>query len=129
MNMKQISVFLKNEVGALAEITTAISEGGFNLRAFSLYDTPDFNIVRLITDKPDETQKFLEDKGFFCKETEVLGLPLEDRPGVLNEILVKLRDADIQVSYMYSLMMQDAGSPMLILATEQIDEAKEALGL
>ncbi len=127
--MKQISVFLKNEVGALAEITTAISEGGFNLRAFSLYDTPDFNIVRLITDKPDETQKFLEGKGFFCKETEVLGLPLEDRPGVLNEILVKLRDADIQVSYMYSLMMQDAGSPMLILATEQIDEAKEALGL
>ncbi len=127
--MKQLSIFLKNELGALAEITTAISEGGFNLRAFSLYDTPDFNIVRLITDRPDETLHYLEAKGFFCKVTEVLGLPLEDKPGVLNDILLKLRDADIQVSYMYSLMMQDAGSPMLILATEQIDEARKALGL
>lgn len=127
--MEQLSVFVKNEVGALAEITTSLKEGGFNLRAFSIYDTPDFSILRLITDRPGEAEAWLRNHGFFCKSSEVLGLPLEDKPGVLNDILIRLRDADVQVNYMYSLVIQDSDKPLLVLATDQMAEARKALGL
>lgn len=127
--MEQLSVFVKNEVGSLAEITTTLGEGGFNIRAFSVYDTPDFGLLRLIPDRPSEAHRYLEERGFFCKLTEVIGLPLEDRPGELNEILLKLRDAGVQVEYMYSIVLRDGGRPMIVLATEQMEEAKEALDL
>lgn len=127
--MKQLSVFVKNEVGSLAEITTALGHGGFNIRAFAVYDTPDFGILRLIVDRPEEAYTYLKEKEFFCRLTEVIGLPLEDRPGVLNEILLKLRDAGVQVEYMYSIVIREGKVPMIILATAQMDKAKEALGL
>ncbi len=127
--MQQLSVFVKNELGTMAEITGALEKGGFNIRAFSVYDTPDFGILRLIADRTEEAYHYLTEEGFFCRLTEVIALPLEDRPGMLHEILLTLREAKVHVDYMYSIVISDTEIPMIILATEEMEEAKEALGL
>lgn len=127
--MQQLSVFVKNEVGSLSEITTALEKGGFNIRAFAVYDTPDFSILRLIPDEPQEAYEYLKGEGFFCHMNEVIALPLKDRPGELNEILQTLKKAGIGVSYMYSIVLREGDIPMIILAADKPDEAKEALGL
>lgn len=127
--MEQLSVFVKNEVGSMAEITRALQEGGFNIRAFAVYDTPDFGILRIILDKTREAYDYLRAKGMFCRLTEVIALPLDDRPGTLHSILSKLRDAGVQVNYMYSIVIREGKIPMIILSTEQMEEAKEALDI
>ena len=133
--MQQLSVFVQNHPGALADVTQALAEKSINIRAFSLYDTPDFNILRLITDKPEETRALLQEKGFFCKETQVLGIALRDRPGELNAILQLLKGGGIQIAYIYSLALPTGTAdedscpaiPLLILSSEQQEAARELL--
>lgn len=127
--MQQLSIFVRNEVGALARVTEVLAEAGFNLRAFASYDTPDFSILRVIPDRPEEAFAYMQGQGFFCKLTEVLGIPLEDRPGRLHEVLALLQEKQININYIYSLVLQEEGSqPLMVLATDQLAEAKEVLG-
>ena len=76
MKVEQISVFLENKAGRLAEVTRVLGEAGINIRALSLADTTDFGILRLIVDQYDRAREILKDKGFTVGKTEVVA-PLE----------------------------------------------------
>ena len=79
MTVKQISVFLENTAGRLAEVTTLLGKKGINLRAATIADTADFGILRLIADDPDGALKILKDGGFTAKETDVYAIEIEDK--------------------------------------------------
>lgn len=125
--LQQISVFVTNQIGAVLEVTQALTEGGFNIRAFSIYDTPEFSILRLIFDESEQVTAFLEERGFFVKSSAVVGVVLEDEPGYLNKILLATHAAEIQVNYMYSLVLRSDNKPLMIMHTDQDEKLEQVL--
>jgi hypothetical protein len=102
--IRQISVFLENTKGRLADVTRTLATGGVNIRAMSLADTSDFGILRLIVSDPALGRKVLKDKGFMVQETEVLAIEVDDKPGGLATVLEVLDAESVNVEYMYSMI-------------------------
>lgn len=103
-SIKQISIFVENQPGKLAEAAALISDAGIDLRSLSLADTRDFGILRIIVNKPDEACDILAKNGYIYKVNTVLGVKVPDRPGGLAEVLRVLNDANINVEYMYAFV-------------------------
>ena len=101
MYVKQISIFVENKVGRLAEITGVLGEKDINIQAMSIADTTDFGILRLIVDKPQAALDALRAHGLTVKETEVVAVKLGNTPGALSDVLKKLFDNDISIEYIY----------------------------
>jgi len=114
MKLEQISIFLENRPGGLAEITEALSRAGVNIRALSLADTADFGILRLIVDRNEIAIRVLKESGFTVGLTEMVALEIPDRTGGLWGILKLLEAAGMNVEYMYAFV-QKAGENAVIL--------------
>jgi len=121
MKVKQISVFLENTTGRLAEVTKVLGEGGVNLRAISIADTADFGILRLIVDTPEKTMDLLKNAGFTAKITEVIGVLVDDQPGGLMKIMDIFNDEGVNIEYLYSSLINTEGSAVVIFRVEDID--------
>lgn len=127
MRVEQISVFLENRAGRLAEVTKVIAEAGINIRALSLADTSDFGILRLIVDDNDKAKSVLRERGFTVGKTDVLAVEVEDRPGGLNRILEILSAAGINVEYMYAFVQHAGKDAVMIFRFDDIDGATQLL--
>ncbi len=127
MKLEQISIFLENKSGRLAEVTRILAEAGINIRALSLADTADFGILRLIVNDTDRAKEVLKKNGFTVGKTEVLGVEVPDRPGGLAGILEILAREDINVEYMYAFVQKSADSAIIIFRFDELDRAIEAL--
>lgn len=113
MSVKQISVFIENKTGKLAEATRYIADHDINLRALSIADTQDFGILRIICDNPDDAEKVLMDGGYLITATDVLAVAISDKPGSLASILEVLSDANVIVEYTYAFLSAKAGAYMI----------------
>jgi hypothetical protein len=127
MRVEQISIFLENKSGRLAEVTAVLAAAGVNIRALSLADTADFGILRLIVDKIDQAKQALKDNGFTLGKTEVLALEVPDRPGGLAEILRTLGTAGINVEYMYAFVQRSLDNAIVIFRFDELDKAIDVL--
>ena len=108
MKVKQISVFLENRSGRLAEVTRVLGDKGLNIRALSLADTSDFGILRMIIDHPDEAYMVLKEKHYTVQETDVITLEVADQPGGLAGVLELLYQNGINVEYLYAFPERDS---------------------
>ncbi|MEI8355541.1 MAG: ACT domain-containing protein, partial [Deltaproteobacteria bacterium] len=97
MQVDQISIFIENKSGRLAEVAGILGEAGVNIRALSLADTSDFGILRLIVNDCEKAKQILKDKGFTVSKTEVVAIEVPDRPGGLSDILHTLDRESINV--------------------------------
>ena len=104
--IRQLSVFVENKPGSLTLVTRALEEAGVNIRAFASFDTPEFGILRLIVDKPEQAKEELTHKGFVVRMGEVIGAELEDRRGSLRAMLELLAVEDVNVNYVYSFVLR-----------------------
>jgi hypothetical protein len=102
MLTKQISIFVENRTGRLAEIATLLAENDINLRSLSVADTSRFGVLRIIVDDPYSVEKLLKEKGFAVSITSVVSVRMDDRPGGLAEVLMVLANNGINVEYMYA---------------------------
>lgn len=127
MKVEQISVFIENKSGRLAEVTRVLDEKGVNIRALSLADTSDFGILRLLVDNTDVAQSTLRESGFTVNKTEVVAVDVPDRPGGLCTILQILDSAEINVEYMYAFVKQNAGNAVLVFRFDETDSAIKTL--
>lgn len=128
MSVKQISVFVENKTGKLAEVTRFIAENNVNMKALSVADTHDFGILRIICEDHDSAAKVLKDGGYVIAETEVLAVEIPDTPGALAEILEVLVKADIAVEYTYAfLSVKNLGHAYMIFRVDNNENAKYAL--
>jgi len=127
MKVEQLSIFLENKTGRLAEVTYAISKAGINIRALSLADTSEFGILRLIVDDHEKAKAILKEQGFTVGLTHVVAVQVEDRPGGLDSILRLLSDNGISVEYMYAFVQATHESALLILRFDKTDKAIEVL--
>jgi hypothetical protein len=127
MKVEQISVFLENKSGRLAEVTSILSRAGVNIRALSLADTADFGILRLIVNQGDLAKQVMKEHGFTVGKTEVVALEVPDRPGGLGEILKILYEAGINVEYMYAFVQRSGDNAVIIFRFDEIDKAISVL--
>jgi len=127
MSVKQISVFLENKPGALADLTRTLADNGIDMRAFSLAETSDFGIARVIVDDLYKTTTVLKDAGFVHAVSSVLAVAIPDVPGGLNQVLSVLRDEETNVEYMYAFLGGRAGAAYMIFKVAGHHKAAAAL--
>lgn len=123
MKVEQISIFIENEKGRLAEVTRALGEADVNIRALSLADTSDFGILRLIVNKTDLAWKVISGKGLTVHKTEVVAVAVPDRPLGLNSILEPLEKQNVNVEYMYAFVEHHSENAIMIFRFDNPDEA------
>ena len=87
MFVEQISIFIENKEGRLAEVTAILRDANVNIRALSLADTTDFGVLRLIVNNSEKAEKVLKKEGFTVGKTQVMAVEVKDEPGGLNGIL------------------------------------------
>ena len=126
MAVRQISVFMENNVGPLAEITTLLAQHQINMRALSVAETQDFGILRIIVEEPEKAEQVLKDNQIIFRESSVLAVLMEDRPGSMAAVVDLLAQAGIPVEYAYAFITRQADNACLILKVKE-DEAAEAL--
>ena len=124
MSVKQISVFLENKKGRLADVTRILAGQGINLRALSLADTADFGVLRVIVDDPDACLAVLKSNSFVAQVTEVVAIEVEDKPGGLGRVLEILDVAGLNVEYMYAYVEKSKDNAVVIC---KIDERERAI--
>jgi hypothetical protein len=127
MKVDQLSIFLENRAGRLAEVTRILADSGVNIRALSLADTSDFGILRLIVSDFEKARENLKAGGFTVGRTTVVAVEVTDQPGGLNNILQMLRDAKINVEYMYAFVTQAGANAIIIFRFDRPDQAIELL--
>lgn len=102
MAVKQISVFVENKPGKLAEFVDLLRGHGIDMRALSLAEAADFGVLRTIVSDPDKAQRVLAEAGFISAVTPVLAVAVSDEPGALYHILEILKNAGINLEYSYA---------------------------
>jgi hypothetical protein len=127
MKVKQLSLFLENQPGALSRPVNVLAKGRFNLLALSLADTQQFGILRLILPDWERAAKLLEKEGFVVKVTDLVALEAADAPGGLAAILAALEKTQVNLEYMYGFTLAKEGKAMLVFRFDDPDRAIAAL--
>ena len=128
MSVRQISISLDNVPGKLLNVSECLGTEGINIRAISVADTSDISTVRFVTDDPEKTINVLRSRGYSVKETEVIAIEVPDHPGGLRAVLKPLREANINVLYLYPYLGRgESGQPIVILGVDQTEKAMEVL--
>lgn len=127
MFIKQISVFVSNKTGRLADITAVLANENIDIRALSVADTTDFGILRLIVSDPEAALAAFKKEGIMASETDVLGIEVPDVPGGFAKAVKALSDKDINLEYAYAFITPGGDKACVIIRVEKNEEAIAAL--
>lgn len=127
MTVKQISVFLENTPGKLADFTDILSKNNIDMRALSLAEASDFGIVRIIVDDVYTAATVLRGEGYISAVTEVLAFEIPDEPGGLARVIRALGDNGVNVEYMYAFTTRKVGTAYMIFRVEDNQRAIEVM--
>ena len=127
MLIKQISIFLENKSGRLAEVTKVLGSNSIDISALSIADTTDFGILRLIVNKPEVAEEILKENGFTVSCTSVIAISVPDKPGGLALSLEILDKGNIGIEYMYAFVGKAENEALVILKVADTDKAIRVL--
>lgn len=127
MKVQQISIFVENTPGRLAEATRVLGQAGVNIRALSLADTSEYGVLRLIVDKNNLAKEALDRSGFTVTKTDVVAVQVPDHPLGLADILDKLDAAGVAVEYLYAFVERCGDNAVIIFRFDNTDEAIQVL--
>ena len=128
MTVKQISVFVENKAGRLAELTDYLNQHGIDMRALSIAEAEDFGVVRMIVDDAYKTSCVLKEAGYVVSITPVLAVEIPDEPGSLYKIMKILGDGGVNLEYTYAFLTRKQNTAYIILRVENNGKAVEVLG-
>jgi len=129
MKVEQISVFLENKSGRLADVARSLGDAGVNIRALSIADSSDFGILRIIVNDNDKALEVLKKKGFTISKTEVVAVEVSDKPGGLAQVLDLLARESINVEYMYAFVERSSDNAVIVFRFDEMDSAIKVLSL
>lgn len=127
MEVLQLSVFLENAAGRLADVAEALAEGGVNVRALALADMAEFGILRLVVDDTARARDVLKAAGFTVNTTPVIAVGVPDSPGGMAAVLRALGGRGLEVEYLYAFARPHGSDAVLILRVENQAAALAAL--
>lgn len=125
MAIKQLSVFLENKQGQLAEVVKTISNAGVNIRALSIAESKDFGILRVIVSDTNKAKEVLGETAV-CKTTDVIAVKMDDNAGALCKVLSVFEEAKINVDYSYAFTAKDTGA-YVVFRVDNVAEGEKAL--
>ena len=125
--LKQISVVLKNVPGQLADLSVLLGKEGVNIRAISVADTSEVSTVRIVVDEPAKALNILNSHKFQVYENEVLAVETPDHPGGLTAVVKPLKEAKINVHYLYPFLGRASDQAIVILGVDKIKDAEKVL--
>ena len=128
MNILQISVFLENRAGQLAEITHLLAQEGVDIRALSIAETSDYGLARMIVSNANQASSVLLHHGDILSMTPVYAVEVPDAPGGLSGLLALLAENDLDVEYMYSLFAHAEGKACMVLKVTNEPKFLSVLG-
>jgi len=128
--VEQVSVFLENKSGRLAELARTLGEAGINMHALMVADTSEFGVVRIICDAPERAKALLDERGFGASITRVLAVEMPDRPGGLGDLLDALDAEGMNVEYAYCFVEPtgDAAVDVFRVDDQRAEEVVSAAG-
>ena len=127
MKIHQISVFLENRTGQLAEITRLLAQANVDIRAISIAETADYGLARMIVSDAQAASAILLSHGDILSMTPVWAVEVPDRPGGLSQLLSQLANAHVDVEYMYSLFTHREGKAYMVLRISEEGAFQKAL--
>ncbi len=128
MAVKQISVFVENTSGRLAEVTRLLAGAGVNLRAITIADTADFGILRIIADDSARALEAFKKAGFTAKVTEVIGVEVPDRPGGLSDVMEIFSREGVNIEYLYASLEHVKDKAVVIFKVEDVAHGLKICG-
>jgi hypothetical protein len=126
MIAKQVTVFLENKSGRLNEVTHVLGEAGINISAFSIADTSDFGVLRMIVPDPEKAVEVLKANEFSVQTTRVVLMTTPNKPGSLAKALQILSDENIFIEYLYAFSMNEE-SAVVVIRPSEIEKCEEVL--
>lgn len=127
MMLKQISVFVENTTGRLADITQILTDNKIDLKAATIAEAVEYGILRCLVEAPEAAVAVLKERGFSASISEVLGVSLENKPGGFNKVLKILANAGIAVGYIYSIIRSDEGEAVIVMKVADPEKAIKVL--
>lgn len=128
MNIYQITVFLENKAGKLAETTKLLADNNVDIRAISIAETAEYGLARLIVDDAPKASAILLQHGDMISMTPVWAVEVPDRPGGLAELLSSLAEAHVNVEYMYSLFTHKDDCAYMVMRISDEPQFLSTLG-
>ena len=116
--IKQISLFSENKPGRLLKVADVLGKKNISIRAFTIAESGDFGIIRLVVDKPDSAFDILKQEGFTVSETDVIGIEIDDIPGSLKETAELLAEGQINIDYAYAFISRNQKAVLVIRVTD-----------
>lgn len=127
MGINQLSIFVENKAGRLANISEVLFEANVDIRAISIADTSDFGILRLIVDNPDKAVSALKNANISVSVTSVIAIGINDKPGEFYKAIRILADNGIGIEYMYAFISREENKAFVILRINEENRALEIL--
>ena len=125
MTIKQLSVFLENKTGRINDVVRTLGDNDINMHAFSMAETAEFGILRLIVSDVDKAVEVLREKDFAVMTTQVICLSCDNVSGALAVVLDYLAKEDIFIDYMYAFAQKE--SAHIVIKPNDIDRCIEVL--
>ncbi len=127
MAIRQLSVFAENKNGALYEITKSLAAARIDIRAFSIADTANFGVLRMIVKDAAKAAQVLSDNGNIVSVDDVVGVKIPDIAGGLSDILRITTAKNISIAYLYAFVSRETGNAYVILRVDNNDHVEEIL--
>lgn len=121
--IQQVSVFLENTSGRLAQLARTLGDAGIDMHALMVADTSEYGVVRIICDDPVRAEKVLDEQGFGVSVTPVLAVEVPNRPGGLADVLETLEDASMNVEYAYCFVQPGGQGAIDVLKVDDMGAA------
>jgi len=125
MLIKQLSIFLENKRGRFTEVAKLLGEAGINMSAFTVSESSDFGILRLIVSDIDKAIEVLQAKRYAVSVTDVVCLYCPNQPGALAKAMDIITNANIFIEYMYAFSQGD--SAHVIIRPDDVERCAEVL--
>ena len=126
MFIKQLSVFLENKSGALAQVLQILSGENINIYSTSLADTNDFGVLRILVSDTDKAYNVLKEKGITSKANDVVGVSVPNEIGGLHKVVAAILEEKINISYIYGLSISNGGAN-IVMKTDNQEKTIEIL--
>lgn len=127
MKLTQISLFLENRKGRLADVCTLLGKNSINIRALTIAETDEFGVLRVVVDQPDKALQVLKSAQFVATVTQIVAIEVDDQPGGLAGILRTLNDAGLNIEYMYGFVEKKSDKALMVFRFDEPDRALQVL--
>lgn len=127
MTINQLSIFVENKAGTVAEITKSIASAGVSIRALSVADTQEFGILRLIVSDVEKAREALHANDCVVSVTKVIGVEIPDVAGGLSSVLELMSENNINVEYLYAFITISGQHAYVVLRVEDNEKAAKIL--